>query len=173
MSERPRDSGAGGTKTGVLFVCLGNICRSPLAEAIFIELARRRGVLDRFRVDSCGTGGWHVGGPADARSVEVARRHGIPLNHTARRVDPGTDFARFDWLIAMDRSNAVNLKKLGAPEEKIRLMRSFDPQTDGLDVPDPYGWDGDGFQATYDLLMAACRGLLGSLLRPGEAGGRG
>jgi protein-tyrosine phosphatase len=152
-------------KVRVLFVCLGNICRSPLAEAIFIELARRRGVLERFEVDSCGTGGWHVGGPADERSIQVARRHGIRIDHVARQVDPSRDFARFDWLIAMDRSNASNLQRLGAPAEKVRLMRSFDlAEGQAQDVPDPYGWDGDGFQATYDLLLAACRGLLNSLL---------
>jgi protein-tyrosine phosphatase len=154
-----------GGRTRVLFVCLGNICRSPLAEAIFVHLAKDRGVSDRFEVDSCGTGGWHVGRPADVRSIAIARRHGVRIGHIARQVDPDRDFTGFDWLIAMDRSNAANLRRLGAPAEKIRLMRSFDPVAgDGLDVPDPYGWDDDGFQATYDLLLAACDGLLEELL---------
>ncbi|MEZ6317889.1 MAG: low molecular weight protein-tyrosine-phosphatase [Phycisphaerales bacterium] len=100
---------------GVLFVCLGNICRSPLAEGIFIHIARERGVLDRFRVDSAGTGGWHVGNPPDPRSVAVARKHGIELPSRARTFDDGLrESERFEWLIAMDRENEADMLARGA-----------------------------------------------------------
>jgi protein-tyrosine phosphatase len=157
-------------KTGVLFVCLGNICRSPLAEGIFAHLARERGVLDGFDVDSCGTGGWHVGERADPRSLAVAARHGIELPSTARQLDPARDFERFHWLVAMDRSNARNLIRAGAEPGRVRLMRSFDPALAGrpdheAEVPDPYEWPGDGFEEVYRMLDAACAGLLEFLMR--------
>ena len=152
-------------RTGVLFVCLGNICRSPLAEGIFLDLAAKRGMADRFDVDSCGTGAWHVGESADHRSLAVAQRHGITLPSIARQWDPMADLRRFGHLIAMDRSNARNLIRAGAPHERVRLMRSFDPAMFGrpdseLDVPDPYDWPGDGFEEVYQMLDGACRGLL-------------
>jgi protein-tyrosine phosphatase len=150
---------------GVLFVCLGNICRSPLAEGLFIHLARERGVLERFRVDSAGTGAWHVGKPADPRSIAVARAHGVHLPSVARQVDPETDFVRFGLILAMDRSNRTDLLDLGAARERVRLMRSFDPTLVGaseqeLDVPDPYYGDGDGFERVYEMLLRATTGLL-------------
>ena len=157
-------------KTGLLFVCLGNICRSPLAEGIFIHLARERGVLDQFDIDSCGTGNWHVGSSSDARSIEVAQRHGIHLPSTSRQVDPETDFERFEMLLAMDRSNERDLVMLGARPDQVRLMRSFDPELatalgSELDVPDPYFGPGDGFQGSYVMLTAACEGLLTALCK--------
>ncbi|MFM9994404.1 MAG: low molecular weight protein-tyrosine-phosphatase [Phycisphaerales bacterium] len=156
-------------RVGVLFVCLGNICRSPLAEGIFIHLARERDVLGGFHVDSCGTGGWHVGGPADHRSIAVARRHGIELTSVARRFEPERDLVRFRWLIPMDRSNARSLLAGGAEPARVRLMRSFDPALAGrpedeLDVPDPYEWPGDGFEETYRMLRSACEGMLAKLM---------
>jgi low molecular weight protein-tyrosine phosphatase len=156
-------------RTGVLFVCLGNICRSPLAEGIFLHRARRRGVLDRFDVDSCGTGAWHVGERADSRSLAVAAAHGITLPSIARQLDPAQDFQRFPWLIAMDRSNVRNLIRSGADPARVRLMRSFDASLSGargeaLEVPDPYDWPGDGFEAVYQMLDAACAGLMDFLL---------
>lgn len=155
-------------QTGLLFVCLGNICRSPLAEGLFIHLARERGVLDRFDIDSCGTGNWHVGSQADARSIEVASRHGVHLPSVSRQVEPEPDFERFDLLLAMDRSNASDLLALGARPEQVRLLRSFDPalagaSDDELDVPDPYYGPGDGFAYSYEMLTAACAGLLDDL----------
>ena len=156
-------------RRGVLFVCLGNICRSPLAEGIFIYRARARGVLDRFDVDSCGTGAWHVGEQADARSLAVARNHGVDLPSIARQLDPAADLTRFHWLIAMDRSNVRNLVRAGADAARVRLMRSFDPGLTGragaeLEVPDPYDWPGDGFESVFQMLDAACAGLLEFLL---------
>lgn len=153
---------------GVLFVCLGNICRSPLAEGIFIQRARKRGVLDRYRVDSAGTGHWHVGRPADPRSIEVGQRHGIELPSIGRQVNPMTDFENFAHILAMDRSNRDDLLDLGAPTERVRLYRSFDPELSGapddqLDVPDPYYGEGDGFLRVYEMLVRATEGFFDDL----------
>lgn len=158
-------------QSSVLFVCLGNICRSPLARVIFTHQARERGVLDRLTIDSCGTGPWHVGKGADGRSVEVARRHGLNLEHVARQLDPTSDFLRFDWLIAMDQDNCQHLLGAGAPPDRVHLMRSFDPALAGqpdrrLNVPDPYWGEGDGFERVYDMLEAACAGLLERVIAP-------
>lgn len=156
-------------RLGVLFVCLGNICRSPLAEGVFIHLARARGVLDRFDVDSCGTGAWHAGESADHRSIAVARRYGIELPSIARQFDAGRDTARFEWLIAMDRSNVRNLVRAGADPARVKLLRSFDPALANrpdaeLEVPDPYDWPGDGFESVYQMVHASCNGLLDVLV---------
>lgn len=164
-------------RTGILFVCLGNICRSPLAEGVFVHMARHRGVLERFRVDSAGTGAWHVGKPADARSIAVARKHGITLPSIARQVDPDLDLldpaaapdAGFHWLIAMDQSNKAELIELGAAPARVHLLRSFDPRLAGepehrIEVPDPYYGGPDGFDKVYEMVSAACAGLLDELI---------
>lgn len=160
-------------QTGVLFVCLGNICRSPLAEGVFLHLARQRGVQHRFRVDSAGTGRWHVGKRADPRSLAVARRAGIELPSIARQVDPETDFdpslGGFHWLIAMDQANAADLIDLGAARERVRLLRSFDPSLAGkpdhaIEVPDPYFGGDRGFDDVFAMVHTACAGLLDHLL---------
>lgn len=169
MSTTPHSSTPEEGATGVLFVCLGNICRSPLAEGVFIHLARERGVLDLFEVDSCGTGRWHVGKRADPRSLEVAERNGVHLPSIARQVEPRRDFERFEWLIAMDRSNRNHLLDAGAPEGRVHLLRAFDPELRGasegeLDVPDPY-WDDDGFERVFEMVRAGCGGLLERLTR--------
>lgn len=157
----------------MLFVCLGNICRSPMAEGIFIHLAGRRGVLDQFEIDSCGLGGWHVGNRADPRARATAAKNGVDLPSCARKFDPKSDPERFDLLLAMDASNARGLIDRGTPPEKVRLMRSFDPALRDkldergwpkpgveIDVPDPYyGADG-GFDQVYAMLVRACEGLL-------------
>ncbi len=155
---------------GVLFVCLGNICRSPLAEGIFIHMARQRGMLDRFDIDSAGTGAYHAGERADPRSIRVAKKHGVELVSIARQFQPREDIDRFDLIIAMDRENERNLLGKGAPRDRLRLMRSYDPALAGargaeLDVPDPYFGEGDGFQSVYDMLTRACSGLLVSIDR--------
>ncbi len=151
-------------KTGVLFVCLGNICRSPIAEGVFLHLARERGVLDRFEVDSCGTGSWHVGERADSRARMSAERRGIELVSVARQVDPERDFDRFTWIVAMDRSNVQSLLRVGAPKDRVHLMRSFDAAAEkDLDVPDPYFGGDDGFETVLDMVEAACAGLLDRL----------
>ncbi len=149
--------------TGVLFVCLGNICRSPLAEGIFIHLARERGVLGRFSIDSCGTGGWHAGEPADPRSIAVAAKHGIELPSRARKFDPAADIDGFDWLIPMDRQNHRDLRDHGVPERKLKLILDFHPQPPTREVPDPYYGGPDGFDKVYQMLVRSCEGLLDSL----------
>lgn len=167
--------------TGILFVCLGNICRSPLAEGIFVYLAQRNNVAQRFRVDSCGTGHWHAGELADPRSRAVARRHGIELTHRARVLSPDFDFpvttreplvgaagAGFDWLIGMDRQNCRRLLALGADPARVRLLRSFDPALRGapeheLELPDPYTEPDEAFDAMFDMAWSACEGLLWTL----------
>lgn len=154
----------------ILFVCLGNICRSPLAEGIFLHLARQRGI-DGLVVDSCGTGGWHEGEGPDARALAVARARGVHLPSIARQVRAPHDFQSFTHIVAMDASNMENLLAVGAPAERVRLMRSYDPTyRDGTapDVPDPYYGGDDGFDKVFDMLLAACEGLLDEI----EAGTR-
>lgn len=149
-------------QTGVLFVCLGNICRSPLAEGVFLHLARERGVADLYRVDSCGTGSWHVGKPADPRSVMVAAKHGIELPSIGRQWDPSRD-PRFEYIIPMDRSNERDILNAGAPSDRVRLLRAFDPTLGDdapLDVPDPYYGGDSGFDLVFDMVHRACEGLL-------------
>jgi protein-tyrosine phosphatase len=156
-------------RVGVLFVCMGNICRSPLARVAFEWHADRRGVRDRFEIDSCGTGGWHAGEGADPRAVQTARKNGIDLVHTARQYAGTSDVRRFEWLIAMDRTNARNLVAAGAPRERVHLLRSFDPslrglKEDALEVPDPYYGSERGFDEVFTMVNAACAGLLEFLL---------
>ncbi|HRQ72303.1 MAG TPA: low molecular weight protein-tyrosine-phosphatase [Phycisphaerales bacterium] len=154
----------------LLFVCLGNICRSPLAEGIFLHLADARGLRERFEVDSCGTGAWHVGERPDARAAAVARANGVTLVSIARQIDPRADFDRFQLILPMDRSNRDDLLDAGAPENRVRLVRAFDPTLQGatereLDVPDPYYGGPDGFQHVFDMLMRSCEGLLDHIAR--------
>ena len=151
------------------FVCLGNICRSPTAEAVMRHLVREAGLEDRIRIDSAGTGDWHVGEPRDRRSIEVGRRLGMPLSGTARQFQP-SDFARFDYVLAMDRQNLAALERLApdpAARAKIHLLRAFEPEPVAHDdeVPDPYYGGADGFDRVIDICTRACRGLLQHLRR--------
>jgi len=151
------------TKTSVLFVCLGNICRSPLADGIFTHLVDQQGLADRFHIDSCGTGAWHVGNPPDPRSILTAAKYNIDLTHLrARQFDADRDPVEFDWIIPMDAANQRELLKLGTPKAKVRLMRSFDPTITtkkAPDVPDPYYGGDDGFDKVYEMLVRACEGM--------------
>jgi protein-tyrosine phosphatase len=144
----------------VCFVCLGNICRSPTAEAVMRALVERAGLVDRIEVDSAGTGDWHVGHSPDPRSVAAAKARGIALTGRARRFEKRD---RFDYVLPVDRSNYDTLRH-GAPagvvDVKLRLLRSFDPASPaGAGVPDPY-YSEDGFDEVIDLCIAACEGLL-------------
>jgi len=154
----------------LLFVCMGNICRSPTAEGVMRHLLREQGLEDEIVIDSAGTGAWHVGNPPDERATAAARRRGIALDGAARQVR-GEDFERYDLLLAADRRNLAHLRAL-APDEaaraKVRLLREFDPRSAGapdLDVPDPYYGGDDGFDEVLDLVDAACRGLLEEIRR--------
>jgi protein-tyrosine phosphatase len=144
----------------VLFVCLGNICRSPTAEGVMRRLVRDEGLEGRIEIDSAGTGGWHVGAPPDARATEAAARRGIELSGSARRVEP-RDFDRFDLIVAMDAENRRDLLAL-APDDaaraKVRMLRPGD-----LDVPDPYYGGEDGFEEVLDLVEEAARELLAEI----------
>jgi protein-tyrosine phosphatase len=156
------------------FVCLGNICRSPTAEGVMARLVADAGLADRIEVDSAGTAAWHAGEEADPRSMAEARRRGVELTSRARQFHPG-DFYRYDLVLAMDSRNLVDLRDL-APEhhlrDRARLLRAFDPAlavTDtaggergpfALDVPDPYYEADDGFRTVFEMVEAACRGLL-------------
>lgn len=147
--------------TSVLFVCLGNICRSPLAEGILRARLAEAGLDQRVVVDSAGTGNWHVGKAPDPRSVEIAARNGIDLSPLrARQVAP-EDFQRFDLILAMDRDNLASLERLrqrGDGPARLRLFLSHD-------VPDPYYGGADGFRSVFDMLDAGCAQLLGDLAR--------
>lgn len=156
---------SGPDTNSVLFVCLGNICRSPLAEGVFLHLLQERGLADAYVVDSCGTGGWHVGEPPDPRSRAIAQKYGIELVSRGRKLDPWEDFNRFHWIIPMDRQNKKDLVTEGAPKDRVHLLRSFDPTMSGasendLDVPDPYWDEDDGFEVVYQMVRAACEGML-------------
>ena len=144
--------------TSVLFVCLGNICRSPLGEGVLAHRLREEGLSDRVRVDSAGTGAWHEGEPPDPRSTEVARRHGITLGGRARRVRV-QDFEEFDYIFAMDQSNLRDLRQLQpvGHECVLALFRDYDPQRGGdLDVPDPYYGGPDGFDLMFEMIDRTC-----------------
>lgn len=152
--------------TRVLFVCLGNICRSPLAEGVFRAAVARRGLEARFEVDSCGTGGWHAGEGPDRRSVDVARRHGFDISRQRARQLAPDDFDSFEWLVAMDRSNERTIlqRKPARSTAKVLRILSLSPDAPGPDVPDPYYGGPGGFDDVYDLLDAACERLLDEIL---------
>jgi protein-tyrosine phosphatase len=151
------------TARSILFVCMGNICRSPMAEAMFRHQATLRGVLDEFTIDSAGTGGWHAGSPPDDRMQRTAQRHGIPMKCRARKVR-NPDFTSFDLILCMDEENHANLLKMGAPPDRLRLMLDFHPHEQCTEVPDPYYGEHDGFQEVFDLLETSCDRLLDELL---------
>lgn len=149
----------------ILFVCLGNICRSPLAEGILRHLSQGRPV----DVDSAGTGGWHIGDLPDHRSIAVARRHSIDITgQRGRKIDAG-DFEAFDLIFAMDRNNLATLRALAPPaaQHKLHLFLGY---TLGVerDVPDPYYGGPEGFEAVYSMLSEGCLSLIGRLEEVGS-----
>jgi protein-tyrosine phosphatase len=150
------------------FVCLGNICRSPTAEGIMLQLVEQAGLSATIEVESAGTAGYHAGERPDPRSLATARKHGVELPSRARQFEHA-DFARFDFVLAMDSDNLQTLEALapdGAARAKLRLLRSFDPNSLAeAAVPDPYYGAGDGFERVFEICQAACRGLLAELTR--------
>ena len=156
--------------TRLLFVCMGNICRSPTAEGVMRSLVREAGLEGKIEIDSAGTGGWHAGAPPDERATLAAGRRGVTLEGAARQIRP-QDFEAYDLLLAADRENLADLRALApsdAARAKVRLLREFDPESEGApdrDVPDPYYGGPDGFDEVLDLVEAACRGLLAEVRR--------
>ncbi len=148
----------------ILFVCLGNICRSPLAHGVMLKLIRDRGLTDRISVDSCGTGGWHIGEPAHRGSRAVAIENGVDLGfHKARRFCDA-DWEQFDWIVAMDRENRKSLEGMrGKRKTKVVLLREFEPEEGTkLDVPDPY-YTG-GFDEVFMIVQRCCERLLDAVI---------
>jgi len=156
----------------LLFVCMGNICRSPTAEGVMRGLLREEGLEDAVEVDSAGIGDWHVGSPPDSRATAAAQARGVTLAGAARQIS-AADFRDHDLILAADRSNLRDVRALvpaGARAE-LHLLREFDPASAGaadLDVPDPYYGGDDGFEHVLDLVEAACRGLLDALRADGR-----
>jgi len=149
----------------VLFVCLGNICRSPTAEGVFRRTVERAGLLDRIEIDSAGTHAYHVGAPPDLRAQAAARRRGIDLSPLRGRQARRSDIENFDYILAMDEENYQNLLAICPPglEEKIRLMLEFAPQRPEREVPDPYYGGDRGFDHVLDMIEEAADGLLAHL----------
>lgn len=154
----------------ICFVCAGNICRSPTAEAVMDALVSDAGLDDAIAVESAGTGGWHAGDPPDRRSAAEARTRGVTLAGSARQFR-AADFARFEYVLALDAENADHLRRIAPDadaEARVHLLREFDPAgpdpVDGLDVPDPYYGGNQGFAHVYDVIDAACRGLLAHIV---------
>lgn len=153
-------------KKKILFVCLGNICRSPLAEAIFKHKLKQRGIEDHFEVDSCGTANYHIGDSPDSRSVANARKNGVIIDHIGRQLQ-AEDLDYFDLILAMDKSNLSNIFRLQTEEahlEKIKLMREYDPHQNGEEVPDPYYGGEKGFQMVFEILERSSDALIETLI---------
>ena len=143
----------------VTFVCTGNICRSPMAEKMFAHQITRRGLGAAVRVSSAGTADWHIGKGADERTNRVLRAHGYPTDHFAAQF--GDDHAAADLVVALARNHIRLLQDLGAPAERIRMLRSFDPRSGAvaLDVDDPYYGDLRDFEESFTVISAALPGL--------------
>ncbi|ORZ34072.1 phosphotyrosine protein phosphatase I superfamily [Catenaria anguillulae PL171] len=135
----------------VLFVCLGNICRSPMCEAVFAHMVREKGLAEQFpRIDSAGTAAYHIGSTPDERSVETCLANGVPVKHTARQVSKA-DFDEFDYIFCMDRENLANLKRIQPKSSKavVRMFGEYDPQKQ-LIIKDPYYGGMEGFQVNFE-----------------------
>jgi protein-tyrosine phosphatase len=149
----------------IVFVCLGNICRSPTAEGVFQHLVNERGLEPYFYVDSAGTSAYHIGEAANSKSRQTANKHGIELRSRARRFE-SDDLHEFDLIIAMDRENLENIKALDSKssfEDKIILLREYDSVSGDGEVPDPYYGGIDGFQNVFDIVKRSCDSLLDEL----------
>jgi protein-tyrosine phosphatase len=146
----------------ILFVCLGNICRSPTAAAVFRAMVKRDAPELTVDIDSAGTAGYHVGEPPDPRTRQAAARRGYDLSNLRARVVEIADFERFDLILAMDRENLSALRQRSPPAalSRLRLMLEFAPSSETLEVPDPYYGGPNGFEEVLDLIEEASRGLL-------------
>lgn len=157
----------------VLFVCLGNICRSPTAHGVFKGLVEQAGLQGCIEIDSAGTSGWHIGVPPDIRSSEVAKQRGYDLSALRARGVAESDFEKFDYILAMDSSNLHDLEAIApaavlssdAGAAKLGLFLAYSDQSDYDEVPDPYYGDGGSFDLVLDLVEGACQGLLQEITR--------
>ncbi|MCB1584309.1 MAG: low molecular weight phosphotyrosine protein phosphatase [Xanthomonadales bacterium] len=145
----------------VLFVCMGNICRSPTAEAVFTRLVKDKGAEQEFMIDSAGTLSYHAGSKPDHRSRQAGKKRGLLMDHMRARQVTTEDYEKFDWLVVMDEDNRRNLQRMfpNIPQQKVFSMMSFAPTTGYSEVPDPYYGAGDGFELVLDLLETACEGF--------------
>ena len=152
-------------KTRVLMVCLGNICRSPTAEAMLRHHVHAAGLDDRIEVDSAGTADYHVDSPPDRRAVAHGEKRGLRMQHLRGRQVERADFDRFDHILAMDEDNLMNLKRIrpAGSRAKVALLMSFAPDAGAREVPDPYYGGADGFERVLDLVDSACEGFLANL----------
>ena len=154
-------------KQSVLFVCLGNICRSPAAEAIFLDLINKKGIDDRFIVDSAGTGSWHIGKIADTRMRIAAQKRGIEILSRARQIN-ANDFEKFNHIVAMDNSNFENINNLKSRKSSsdfssINKIQSFRSIFEEKEVPDPYFGGNEGFDHVLDILEDSVSGFLDTI----------
>jgi len=155
-------------KIRILFVCLGNICRSPSAEAVFRAYAEKKGEGGRFEIDSAGTSDYHEGQPADSRMMEHASKRNYHLTSISRPFRPETDFDHFDYIIAMDKENLNDLRFMARNRSdlnKLRLMTDFSIRCNYPSVPDPYYGGSDGFELVLDILEDASEGLYNKISR--------
>lgn len=146
----------------VLFVCLGNICRSPTAHGVFRAKVREQGLQQRVQIDSCGTGDWHIGHPPDARAAAEAAARGYDIGDLRARQVQATDFRDYDYILAMDEQNLADLRAL-CPDDYpgyLGLFLPFDPAASVTEVPDPYYGGEEGFALVLDMVEAASDGLL-------------
>ncbi|KAJ2734843.1 Low molecular weight phosphotyrosine protein phosphatase [Coemansia sp. Cherry 401B] len=151
-------------KTRVLFVCLGNICRSPMAEAVFAHMVNRHNLASRFVIDSAGTAGYHTGESPDRRSAQTCLDNGVPVNHRARRVRK-SDFAEFDHILCMDQSNYEDLLRMKpkGSDARVALFGSFSGRAEDRIIEDPYYGGDDGFQTNFEQVTRCSEGLLKDL----------
>ncbi|XP_075226945.1 low molecular weight phosphotyrosine protein phosphatase 1-like [Lycorma delicatula] len=150
-----------GAKNSALFICLGNICRSPIAAAVFKHVAKEMGVADNWNVDSAAIGSWHVGNPADPRAQKTLKNHDIDPKHSARQIKT-SDFNQYDYIFGMDEENMKALKRMAPSNSKAKLclLGSFDPNGEKI-IRDPY-YDNDdiGFEKCYEQCLRSCKGFL-------------
>jgi protein-tyrosine phosphatase len=161
-------------KRSILFVCLGNICRSPLAEGVFRSVLAEQGIAQDFLLDSAGTGGWHAGSAPDPRSIAIAAAHGIDISGQKARKVAAADFTRFDLIFGMDRSNVDDLRLLApaAAQDRLHLFLEF-AGSRARDVPDPYFGGADGFADVYRMIREASEALAAKLAGRGSTLARG
>lgn len=153
-------------QTKILFVCLGNICRSPLAEGIFKSKAESNAILSGCFLDSAGTSGWHQGELPDHRAIAVAHNNSITLTHRARKLN-SRDFHDFDYILAMDQNNLIDIKKIMPPNARaeVALLGGFDIENPNIEVPDPYYGNMESFEETFAIINNACDGLIEHLIK--------